>query len=232
MAALGGGANHSDAPTTTFTEHPVLTDPTTKTFNFAFVIPTKSYSSFANSSPHAPTNREELMMFERCPPPSFDTADFRNGTVEWQVEVLLRTEEHSSSAATPPELPAPAEDLPSFRTAVEDGAEHDLHGLLISTPNLLVERLKFPFEPADEHLQDFGARWSDSSASKIPTFGRDARDELGGTKLASTSPSTTSLQTGDWTTYGKDVILGSTGLVRNGGTLGCNVRTFATHPPD
>ncbi|KAM0750664.1 hypothetical protein T439DRAFT_325720 [Meredithblackwellia eburnea MCA 4105] len=160
-------------------------DPNTpKAFEFSFALPTVTRSTFSNPSPSAPADRGTLMNFHRTPPPSFDSFNYRKGAVEWFVEVLVRTKVSNETVSTTSHQEE--EQLPSFPMSVDTVGQHDFRGLLESTPNLLVERLKFPFEPLDEHSQDLYSGWNskDVLSVAVPSFGRDPRDELGGSNVA------------------------------------------------
>ncbi|KAK4705234.1 recombining binding protein suppressor of hairless, partial [Phenoliferia sp. Uapishka_3] len=178
----------------------------TNTFDFTFVLPKSTRSNFSNPSPDAPADRANLMNFARTPPPSFDTPAHTNGSVEYFVEVVLRTGVFENT----PTSPTLHEEPPSFPTALEEDALCDFRGLLQPTSILAVERIKFPFEPLDAHAQDLHSSWSVvDGAPGPPLFGRDPRDELGGSNLSKevAAPGRLIHQMGGadrWTTYEKE----------------------------
>lgn len=213
---LGGPATPLDLERREVASRPAdVRDPSGPlSFDFTFLIPTSTRSTFSNSSPSAPANRGILINFMRTPPPSFATT---NGSVQWFVEVLLRTEEAPTATQALPD------DLPTFGSAIEDGAASDFRGLLQPSASLTIKRTEFPFEPLDNHVQDFNSHWTvHGGPIWPPTFGRDARDELGGSTLAKDVGRLVAQDGGSdrWTTYEKEVSVKSPlGFGRASGVL-------------
>ncbi|GAA6044650.1 hypothetical protein JCM8097_003128 [Rhodosporidiobolus ruineniae] len=179
-------------------------------FDFAFPLPTLTHSNFANPSWLPPASRHDLMKFERCAPPSFDTNDLHDGTVEWIVEVLLRTEPVDGGRAL---CAAPsADDLPPFNAAPAAVGDLSSRGLLRSTSRVLVQRRTFQFEPLDRFTEDYQASWL-GKAEPMPSLGRDPRDELSATQqveVGSILPDRLVEQEGGderWMTYFKEIAL-------------------------
>lgn len=157
-----------------------------------------------------------------------DSPEGKSGVVEWTVEVLVRfpeelAPEDNPLATSTPNLStirstasdAPSERLPDFNDSTPStAASLSQFGLLSSTPTLLVHRVLFPFEPADQHAQDLYSSWRPDVSgawaaavarynhipldeiadltpvppgSIVPSFGRDVRDEaLGGSNIGPT----------------------------------------------
>ncbi|GAA6021653.1 hypothetical protein JCM10207_008099 [Rhodosporidiobolus poonsookiae] len=150
---------------------------TASSHDFAFVLPKTTHATFSNPSWCPPSDRHDLQKYERCAPPSFapPTGDIHDGTVEWVVEVLLRTEADPGRSFS---ASGPSDELPSFAVASAAVGEHASRGLLESTPSVLVKRITFPFEPYDRYVEDYQRAWHDDAAPVIPSLGRDPRDEL------------------------------------------------------
>lgn len=191
-----------------------------RSYPFSFILPTTTRTQFANPSLFAPEDRSRLMATPRCPPPSFDSGDMRNGIVEYIVEVLLRTDT--------PEEDAPKDgELPSFRASFAASGDLSSRGLLRSTPSVLVKRITFPFEPMDRDQVHLYSAWCNPVLNPPLSLGRDPRDELGGTKLATKVESEEiSNQNGGgekWTTYGRTVVARVGSLGRAATSIYCEV---------
>ncbi|GAA5888529.1 hypothetical protein JCM6882_008986 [Rhodosporidiobolus microsporus] len=146
-----------------------------RSFDFAFTLPTITHSAFSNPSWCPPKDRSALMKLERCAPPSFDTGSLHDGTVDWIVEVLLRTEKPDGGRAFAHVV---SEELPAFDPAPAASGELSSRGLLHSTPTVLIKRITFPFAPHDRFVEDYHRAWNDPAAVPYPSLGRDPRDEL------------------------------------------------------
>jgi hypothetical protein len=215
-------AIHSSTPTA----HPPSIHGST-TYDFNFTLPTRTRSDFANPSDDPPYDRARLMNLARSPPPSFDGGDGgRTGSVEYIVEVLLRTDEPTPSLA---DLSAPSEELPSFLASFAANGELSTRGFLRSTPSVLVRRITFPFAPYDRHVDSLDSGWQNgvTRTGALPSLGRDPRDELAGSKLAEGQGSRRWIEASGgidrWTTYGKDIQLKSSALQRAASRLRCEV---------
>ncbi|ORY64751.1 hypothetical protein BCR35DRAFT_185099 [Leucosporidium creatinivorum] len=225
FALLPGGWNGSATPSSAPSPPPSLHEPTT--YDFAFTLPTKTQSNFANPSDDPPYDRGRLMNLPRSPPPSFDAGDGgRTGIVEYIIEVLLRTDEPTPSLA---DLSGPSEELPSFLASFAANGELSSRGFLRSTPSVLVKRITFPFEPYDRHVDSLDSGWQNgvTKTGAVPSLGRDPRDELTGSKLAEGQGSRGWIDANGglekWTTYGKDILLKSGALQRVAARLRCEV---------
>lgn len=179
---------------------------------FEFSLPTVSRVNMSCACFSPPANRRTLQQYLRTPPPSLSGADGDTGTVEWIVEALVSFEDPEVTDAAPLVDPPEAQEvLPSFRAAVQapEGVL-DQFGFSSTTPDLIVHRVVFPFEPMDQHAQDLYSAWRPLMAGpwsvavaryngleaeevtdersngepEVPLFGRDPRDEaLGGSNM-------------------------------------------------
>lgn len=174
----------------------------TSTFNFSFTLPSSLHADEASTPEEAPGWREASLAMERTPPASLPAVEGKSAAIEWTVEVLVSFGSPGSN------------NLPSFTEATGAGADHTPFGFTPPTPDLLVQRIVFPFEPSDLHAQDLYSSWRPSTVNQsgepvsrykgippehidtttplfpvIPSIGHDPRDEpLGGAHCGPTRP--------------------------------------------
>lgn len=119
---------------------------------FSFILPTAGRMDTSDSTigivRSRTLDRDSLMRLDRPPPPSLSTLDFRDGCVEYVIEVLLRFDENGpNSDDLPPSI------LDPLLNPLGEG------GLHFPNPSLLVHRILFPFEPMDRDIPDLYSSW-------------------------------------------------------------------------
>ncbi|KAM0750415.1 hypothetical protein T439DRAFT_381107 [Meredithblackwellia eburnea MCA 4105] len=228
LEGLRNGGSDSEMPppivTPTITrpdEHSNEADQTTLPFSFG--LPTTTLVTYANAVPNPPASRRLTQNYVRTPPASLSSQASRNGTVEWVVEALVRVASPETIAEVQAQEAAGVgaggeEDLPpAFANTISFSSPDypTRYGHLTSTPDLIVRRVVFPFEPSDHHSQDLLSSWRPElegpwvsvvaghngltideirderpvTTPVVPCIGRDARDEaLGGTYVGPARP--------------------------------------------